>query len=201
MKDERLDNYLSTNTIKWQFNLSRAPWWGEQFERMIGLVKSALNKTIGNGFLQWNELQEVLLDVEIKLNNRPLSYLENDVQLPVLTPNSLLLLNNNLLPDLAPHRIENAELRKRAKHLLRCKEAMWCRWTKDYLRSLRERHRVQAESKGGKLAIGDVVIIRSEDKNRGRWPLGIIEKLITGNDGVVRGARLRAGRSHIERPI
>ena len=63
MKDERLQNYLSTNQIKWQFNLSRAPWWGGQLERMIGLVKSALNKTIGNGILRWNELQEVLLDV------------------------------------------------------------------------------------------------------------------------------------------
>lgn len=49
MKDERLQNYLSTNEIKWQFNLSHAPWWGGQFERMVGLVKSALNKTIGNG--------------------------------------------------------------------------------------------------------------------------------------------------------
>ena len=31
----------------------------------------------------WNELEEVLLDVEVALNNRPLSYLEDDAQLPV----------------------------------------------------------------------------------------------------------------------
>ena len=108
-----------------------------------------------------------------------------------MTPNSLLFLNSNLLPD----------LHKRAKHLLKCKEAIWCRWTKEYLCSLRERRRVQAESKGGKPTMGDIVIIRSEDKNGGRWPLGIIEKLITGNDRVVRGVRIRAGRYHIEQPI
>ena len=84
-RDERMQNYLSINQIHWQFNLSCAPWWGGQFERMIGLVKSALNKTIGHGMLTWKELQEVLLDVEVSLNNRPLSYVENDVQLPVLT--------------------------------------------------------------------------------------------------------------------
>lgn len=78
MKDERLQTYLSTNQIKWQFNLSRAPCWGGQFERMISLVKTALNKTIGNGLLRWEELQEVLLDVEINLNNRPLSYVEEE---------------------------------------------------------------------------------------------------------------------------
>ena len=100
MKDERLQTYLSTNQIKWQFNLSRAPWWGGQFERLIGLVKTALNKTIGNGMLRWEELQEVLLDVEINLNSRPLSYVEDDVQLPLLTPNSMLFLNSNVLPEL-----------------------------------------------------------------------------------------------------
>ena len=201
MKDERLQNYLSTNEIKWQFNLSRAPWWGGQFERMIGLVKSALNKTIGNGMLRWKELQEVLLDVEVTLNSRPLSYVENDVQLPILTPNSMLFMQSNVLPELEPHRIQTADLRKRAKHLLKCKQAMWRRWSQEYLRSLRERHRAQTGPQRDLPSVGDVVIVKSEDKNRGKWPLGIVEELIVGKDGVVRGARLRAGKSHVERAV
>jgi len=201
MDDERLQTYLSINQIKWQFNLSRAPWWGGQFERLIGLVKAALNKTIGNGLLRWKELQEVLLDVEITLNNRPLSYVEDDVQMPLLTPSAMLFLNSNLLPELQPHHIETADLRKRAKHLLKCKEAIWSRWTKEYLRSLRERHRAQRGAGGDTPAVGDVVIIKTEDKNRGKWPLGIIEDLIVGSDGVVRGAKLRAGKSYVERAI
>ena len=36
--------------------------------------------------LRWAELEEVVLDVEVALNNRPLGYLEDDVELPVLTP-------------------------------------------------------------------------------------------------------------------
>lgn len=46
---------------------------------MVGLVKNALNKTIACGFLSWAELEEVLLDVEITLNDRPLCYVEGDV--------------------------------------------------------------------------------------------------------------------------
>jgi len=38
-----------------------------QFEILIGLVKGSLYKSIGNGMLSWNELQEVLLDVEVAL--------------------------------------------------------------------------------------------------------------------------------------
>ena len=51
MQDERLHDFLAKLNIKWQFNLTKAPWWGGQFERMIGLVKQAFNKSVGNGTL------------------------------------------------------------------------------------------------------------------------------------------------------
>ena len=44
MHDEKVHDYLAKHRIMWQFNLSRAPWWGGQFERLIGLVKRALYK-------------------------------------------------------------------------------------------------------------------------------------------------------------
>ena len=75
-KDELFQGQLEDNNIKWIFNLSRAPWWGGQFERLIGVVKNAMRKVIGKGILSWNELGEVLLDVEIQVNRRPLSYVE-----------------------------------------------------------------------------------------------------------------------------
>jgi hypothetical protein len=201
VKDERLQDYLSINQIRWQFNLSRAPWWGGQFERMIGLVKAALNKTIGNGFLRWKELEEVLLDVEVALNDRPLSYVEDDLQFPVLTPNSMLFMNSNTLPELQPHHIEDSDLRKRAKHLLKCKEAVWRRWTQEYLRNLRERHRSKAGNRGAVPTVGDVVIIATDERKRGRWPLGIVEELIVGKDGNVRGAKVRTDKSQLERAV
>ena len=112
MADEKVHDFLSRKGIQWQFNLSRAPWWGGQFERMVGIVKGSLYKTIGNGFLTWTELEEVVLDVEVAVNNRPLGYVEDDVQLPVLTPNSLLYGQPNLLPELEPHHLEDRSLRK-----------------------------------------------------------------------------------------
>lgn len=117
MSDECLNEFLSRQEIKWQFNLSKAPWWGGQFERMVGIVKRSLQKAIGNGFLTCTELEEVILDVEVTVNNWPLSCVEDDVQLPILTPNSLLFGQPNVLPELEPHHIEDRELRKRAKYL------------------------------------------------------------------------------------
>ena len=46
-KSEDLAHYLAKQDIKWQFNLPIPPWWGGQFERLIGLVKKSLFKVIG----------------------------------------------------------------------------------------------------------------------------------------------------------
>ena len=40
-KEEKIEEYLIKVQIKWKFNLSRASWWGRQFERMVGLVKQS----------------------------------------------------------------------------------------------------------------------------------------------------------------
>ena len=122
MQDERLHDFLTKLNIKWQFNLTKAPWWGGKFERMIGLVKQAFNKRVGNGTLTRSELQDVLLAMEVALNNRPLSYVEEDVQLPVQTPNILQFGRPNLLPE--DHNQENPDLRKRARYLAKCKDVV-----------------------------------------------------------------------------
>ena len=129
MQDERLHDYLAKMNIKWQFNLSRAPWWGRQFERMFGIVKKAFNRSVGNGTLTWAELQDMLLDVEVAQDNRPLSYVEEDVQLPLLTTNMLQFGCPNLLPDPEACHQENPDLRKHARYLARCKDVIWKRWS------------------------------------------------------------------------
>lgn len=48
---------------------------------------------------------------------------------------------------------------------------------------------------------GDVVIIKDDDRNRNKWKLGIIEDLIAGRDGIVRVAKLRAGKATLDRAI
>lgn len=201
MKDERIYGFLAQQGIEWKFNLSHAPWWGVQFERLIGLVKGSLYKSIRNGLLLWNELQEVVLDVEVALNNRPLDYVEDDIELPILTPRSLLHMQPNALPELEPNHIQDYDLRKRAKYLGKCKDVVWSRCTKEYLRGLRERHHLKHKGDNAHPAVGDVVIIKSDEKNCAQWKLGVVINLIIGRDGVVRGAKLRTPKSVIERPL
>ena len=88
-------------------------------------MKNVFNKVIGCGLLSWQELEEVLLDVEITLNDWPLSYVEHDVALPILNPNSMMFPTTNILPDLQPQHIADVDLWRRANHLRQCKNATW----------------------------------------------------------------------------
>ena len=96
-------------------------------------MKQALHKSIGGGLLRWSELEEVILDVETALNNRPLCYQEEDIQMPTLTPNVMVFGNNNLIPEQDEGAVHDDDLRRRAKYLRRCKEVLWSRWTREYL--------------------------------------------------------------------
>ena len=41
--------------------------------------------------------------------------------------------------------------------------------------------------------IGDVVLIKEDNVHRGNWRMGVVSDLITGKDGVTRGAKVRIG--------
>ena len=105
-RDVKFNGFLSKERITWKFNLSRAPWWGEQYERLLGITKQSLYKSNGKSLLTWPELEEVLLDVEVNLNNGPLTYIEEDIEYSVLTPNSMILRRNIKLPDDSPEEEE-----------------------------------------------------------------------------------------------
>ena len=139
---------------------------------------------------------EVVLDMEIALNNRSLYYVEDDIQLSVLTANSLLFLWSNHLPELEPHHLREFDLRKRAKYLRMCKQTSWTRWTTEYLQWLRERHRMKHMNQTMPLAKGEVVIIKDEKRNRNKWKIGIVEDLISGRDELPNFER---GKEHSNR--
>ena len=151
-REERSHFFLSERSIQWQFNLSRVPCRGGQFERLIGWMKSMFYKTVGQGLLTWKELSEVIRDIEVAMNNRPLSVTLNKLQgFYSILRYSMFRGRRRATSDatecfpdaklqcsaeLQPYHIEERDLRKRGKFLMKTKDVMWRRWTTDYLSSL-----------------------------------------------------------------
>ena len=63
MKDEKTQDYLAHRNILWQFNLSRAPWWGGSSGRWRGLAHfsflSVTPKSLFNPALKIHNLQNL----------------------------------------------------------------------------------------------------------------------------------------------
>lgn len=184
-----------------EIQLEPRPLVGGQFERLIGVVKSSMFKAIGGATLTWSELSEVLLDVETQINRRPLSYVEDDVELPILTPATFLYQRTNQLPEEETWRITDRDIRRRAKYLRTCKDKMWSRWQREYLTALRERHNLTHAVTKFQPKKGDVVIVKTDSKNRGTWPLAIVNEVYPGSDGVIRAVQLKTAKSMLERPV
>ena len=56
------------------------------------------------------------------------------------------------------------------------------------------------------IAIGDVVIVKDEHLPRGHWKLGVVQKVLTGRDGLTRAAVVKVAGSNrqqstLKRPI
>ena len=122
-------------------------------------------RPIGKPQLTWAELEEVSLGIEIILNNRPVTYVEEEIDYAILTANSLILGRDVNFPDAAPHESESETIKKRHKYIKRCKEVLWKIWKHEYLVALREKHNLKNRDKTLIINVGDMVMIKGEEKN------------------------------------
>ena len=195
--------FLSDLGIKWAFNVERAPWWGGIFERMIQSAKRCLKKTIGSARLTYEELLTVVVEVEMTLNSRPLSYVSSEDLEEPLTPSHLLCGHRVLsLPDPVvdgEEAIQSTSRHDVTRRVSKILTDFWRRWRTEYLLELRDAHRHFKLAKGAdrSISVGDVVVIHDENLPRGLWRLGKVEELMIGGDGNVRCAVVRiASRGH-----
>ena len=208
-ESETLKGALEVQSVTWDFIPKRAPWYGGFWERMIGLTKQAIKKTLGRAFITLAQLETVIVEVEAMLNDRPLTYVSSNFDDPEpLTPSHLLygrrvrlvpypFNNPDELDD--PDYLDADNMRKTVNKQTRLIEQFWTRWRREYLTSLRQFNQTSGHNKQV-IRQGDVVIVH-DDKPRTQWRLAVVETLITGNDNLVRAANIRMGTYRTSRPI
>ena len=78
---ELTQNHASNLNIEWHFNVPLAPWYGGFFERLIRTIKTHLKKQLHNARLNYDEMMTLLLEIELIVNNRPITYVyPNELQ-------------------------------------------------------------------------------------------------------------------------
>ena len=130
-----------------------------------------LLKVIGQSLLTFQELEDVLLDVEMTMNNRPLLYQGEEFEKPVLTPNTLL--RGEAIPILQEdlEKIGEDNATKHMRFLEKSKQYLRKRFMKENVHALEERQQ-QFEGNTEKIPnTGAVVLFKGEAriKQCGSW--------------------------------
>jgi len=83
---EELNTVLGRELTRWMFISKQVPWFREYWERLIGLKKVAIKKTLGRAHINLTTLlQTVVSEVEAMLNDCP----SHTFQMTLLTQNHL----------------------------------------------------------------------------------------------------------------
>jgi len=198
-------DFFIKNHITWRFSAARTPTQGGFFERMIGLTKTCLRKTLRNTLINWEEFQTILTEVELTLNTRPLTYVSGEfLEDEPLTPSHLLTGHNLSSLPVPEEFLDTDELcqpavtvSKRYKHVLKLIAKFNSTWRREYLLQLKQSWNVSGHPN---VSIGDIVLIES-DEPRLKWKLGLVTSLHTGSDGHTRSVSLKTGSGETTRGI
>ena len=202
-------DYFQQKFIKYNFTHkpipTYSPWMGACWERLIKTVKQCLYKSIGRNTLSYVNFITLLSDIQLAINNRPLTYRDKDNQLEIVTPNSLIstyssfpsliISEENLI--CSPDENYQEKLAGSLEHRDALINKFRLEWFNNYLLSLRGKHRDSFylkelhSHKNSYLYVGSVVLVKHPTRSRSYWSLGRIVELTAGDDGLVRIVKVR----------
>lgn len=191
---------LDKHKIKWKFNPPASPHFGGIWEAGIKVVKTHLNRVVGNHILTIEELTTVVTEIEALMNSRPLCCLSPDPSEPLaLTPAHFLTLTPLKTLPATNLNDENTNYVNR-KHLVdQMVQSYWKRWHVEYLHTLQVRQKWNTPSLPVK--IGLIVLVRHDNMPPLHWPLGIITEVFAGKDGIIRVVNVKIKNKIYNRPV
>ncbi|XP_043466289.1 uncharacterized protein LOC122501089 [Leptopilina heterotoma] len=192
---------LANQGVTWKFIPPGAPHFGGLWEAGIKTAKSHMRRIIGTRTLTYEEMSTLVVQIEGCMNSRPLVPVVGDLEdLDVLTPGHIL--TGGPLSQL-PESLDLNPCSQNDKHwhlVKKMRDLFWTRWSRDYLHTLQQRNkwtRTQAN-----IRPNDIVLVIDPSLMRAnKWPLGRVQEVFPGPDGLVRTVRLRTAFGTYERPI
>lgn len=195
VKEKNLD-------MKWQFVVERGPWWGGAWERLVGIVKGLLRRSLGHDVLSWEELVTALTEVEKVINRRPITYLwessnpDGGVPIPLCPEKFLLPPREDIKEEERELNISD-EFQRRKKWLPSMNDI----WKKVYLHQVLGSQGEVWKTLPNPLKEGEVVLVADDREKRLNWKMGVVRQLILGRDGRCRAATVQVKSGLLTRPI
>ena len=188
--------------VEWHFNPPTASHMGGVWERLIRTVRKvfvSLTNVTSCTRMSDEVFETLLCECESIVNGRPITKCSDDVNdMNCLTPNHLLLLRQQHSVDMG--KFDHVDQYKRRwRYVQYLVQQFWNRWIREYLPEMQKRCKWLKVARNVKP--GDVVLIIGENTPRGIWPMGLVQEVQTGQDGLVRAAKVKTKSTVFVRPI
>ena len=155
-------------------------------EAAVKAMKAFLRKVVGAHVLRTDEMQTLLLEASAILNSQPLATLDSrssDGLEPLTSGHFLHGTGPSALPhDSTATSSQTYSKRWRLNQYL-CNE-LWKRWRSEYLNVLQKRNKWKTPQYNYKP--GDVILLKDDNVFTRTWPMGRIQRVYPGTDGIVR---------------
>ena len=181
-KNNIVKQILRVRGIQWRFTPNYSPWAGAVFESLVKIVKKILRKTFNARKMNIEDMVTLVYHAEFVANNRPISYVTQNDQCNILTPNLLIFgrplhqenwLDSSTFNDPDYTLVSQQVLGGAFKKLRASMSEIEKDFNSLYLDLLKERDAKQLESKNNRKRnivmrtpkVGDVVLL-SDEKGR-----------------------------------
>lgn len=167
---------------------------GGMYERLIRSIKQAFERTYGHLALHARQFETSVIEIEAVINARPITYIEDDPEAPILTPAHFLQTRYPAIP-IETNIDEREDIMSKLWKASRQHIAeFWQHWSERYVMDLRDRHdtlRKRNNLPATHPKKGDLVLLADPDRKRIQWRMALVERLVASNDGVVRSVQIK----------
>lgn len=186
----KISEFCQVRGIDWKFNLPKAPHQGGLWEAGVKSVKHHLHRVLKEAYLNYEEMNTLLVQIEAILNSRPLCQQTDDpCDYQALSPAHFLI--GRELTAVAEPSYDGLRENTLSRYQLvqKHKQAFWRRWSNDYITE--QQRRGKWNRSPSPIKDGMLVILKEDNTPPQTWRLGRIIRTYPGSDGVVRVVTIR----------
>ncbi|GFX22327.1 integrase catalytic domain-containing protein [Trichonephila clavipes] len=176
LPDHTLAEFLTNESIEWNFIPPRSPNHGGLWEAGVKAFKFHLKRVVGNAHLTLEEFITILCEIEAVLNSRPLTpFTSNLDDFETLTLGHFLV--GRPLTSIVEAQITNINENQlsRWERVKKITQHIYKLWKRDYLNNLQERHKWKFNKNN--VSVGTLVLIKDENLLVRKWSTGRITEI------------------------
>ncbi|XP_058840761.1 uncharacterized protein LOC131696228 [Topomyia yanbarensis] len=199
LQSAAVQSVLLQRGVQFQFIPPRAAHFGGLWEAAVKAFKHHFYRIMGQTIYVFDDFRTAVAQIESILNSRPLVPMSNHPEdLNALTPGHFLVGESQFSLPEPDHSSTPTNRLKHFQVMQKSVQDLWKRWSRDYIGLLHNRPS-RWRSTPDKIETGTMVLLKRDNVPPLLWPLGRVDEVFPGKDGIVRVVNVRTAAGIFQR--